>query len=102
MGRVGSEVKVRLKSPSIEGLKFVEERSRHSPGDVGEPRCVDCIGSEQDSEKYRRFAIGIGPKREADVADFADIEQLGRLRYSFPELRLVYESSGDGHKVIIA
>jgi hypothetical protein len=73
MCRVRREVEVRLKSPPVEGLKFVDERRRHSPSDVGKPRCVDCIGSEQDSEKYRRFAICIRSKREADISDLAGI-----------------------------
>ena len=102
MGKVGSEVKVGLKSPAVEGLKFVNELRRHSPGDVGEPGCVDCVGSKQDSEKYRGFAICIRSKREADKADFAGIKQLGRLGHGFSELRLVYKSGGDVHKVIIA
>jgi hypothetical protein len=79
MGKVGGEVKVGLKSPSVEGLKFFEELRRHSSGDIGKPRCVDCVGSQQDTEKYRRFAICIGSKREADIADFAGIKQLGRF-----------------------
>lgn len=102
MGKVGGEVKVGLKSPSVERLKFVEERRRHSSGDIGKPGCVDCVGSKQNTEKYRRFAVCVGSKREADMADFAGIKQLGRLRYGFSELRLVYESSGDVHIVIIA
>jgi len=63
---------------------------------------VDCVGSKQDPEKYRWFAICIRSKREADMTDFAGIKQLGRLRHSVSELRLVYESGGDVHKVIIA
>jgi hypothetical protein len=74
MGKVGGEVKVGLKSPSVERLKFVKERRRHSSGDVGKPGCVDCVGSKQDTEKYRRFAICVGSKREADMADFAGIK----------------------------
>jgi hypothetical protein len=102
MGKIGSEVKVGLKSPSVEGPKFVKELRRHSSGDVGKPGCVDCVGSKQDPEKYRWLAICIRSKREADMADFAGIKQLGRLRHGFSELRLVYESSGDVHTVIIA
>ena len=102
MGKVGSEVKVGLKSPSVEGLKFVNELRRHSSGDVGKPGCVDCVGSKQDTEKYRGFAICIRSKREADIADFARIKQLGRLRHGFSELRLVYEPGADVHRVIIA
>ena len=79
MGRVGGEVKVGLKSPAVEGLKFVKESRRHSSGDVGKPGWVGCVGSKQETEKYRRFAICIGSKREADLADFAGIKQLGRL-----------------------
>ena len=102
MGKVGSEVEVGLKSPSVEGLKFVKELRRHSSGDVGKPRCVDRVGSKQDTEKYRGFAICIRSKREADVADFAGIKQLGRLRHGFSKLRLVHQSGGDEHKAIIA
>ena len=102
MGRVGSEVKVGLKSPSVEGLKFVKELRRHSSGDVGKAGCVDCVVSKQDTEKNRGFAICIRPKREADIADFAGIKEFGRLRHGFFELRLVYESGGNVHKVIIA
>src|SRR5580704_7986784 len=49
MGRVGSEVKVGLKSPSVEGLKFVKELRRHSSGDACKPGGVDCVGGEQDT-----------------------------------------------------
>ena len=102
MGKIGGEVKVRLQSPSIEGLKFVKERRSHSSGDVGKPGCVDCIRREQDSEKYRRFAICIGSKREANLSDLAGIQPTDRLRHGFSELRLVYESGSDVHKIIIA
>jgi hypothetical protein len=68
MGKLGGEVKVGLKSPSIEGLKFVKERGRHFSGDVGKSGCVDRLGSQQDTEKYRRLAIRVGSKREADIA----------------------------------
>ena len=74
MGKVGGEVKVGLKSPSVEGLKLIKERRRHSSGDVGKPGWVSCIASKQDSEKYRRLAICVGSKREADLADFARIK----------------------------
>ena len=70
--------------------------------DAGKPGCDDGVGSEQDSEKYRRLAIMVGPKCESDAANFAGIKQLGSLRHSFFELRLVYDSSGHVHKAIIA
>ena len=69
MGRVGSEVKVGLKPPLVEGLKFVKEPRRHSFGDIGKPGCVNSVGSKQDTEEYRGFAICIWSKREADMAD---------------------------------
>jgi len=86
MGKVGGEVKVGLKSPSIEGLKFVKERRCHSSGDVGKPGCVDCVGSKQDSEKYGRFAVCIRSKREADISDLAGIQPPGRLGHGCFEL----------------
>ncbi len=102
MGWVGSEVKVGLKTPPVEGLKFVNEGGRHSSGDMGESGCLDCVGSKQDTEKYRRFAIRIGPEGKPNVANLAGIQQRGRLRHSFPELRLVCYSCGDVHRIIIA
>jgi len=102
MGRVGGEVKVGLKSPPIEWLKFVKERRRHSCGNVGKPRSVNCIWSEQDSKEYRRFAIGVRPKREADISDLAGVQKLGRLGNGIGELRFIYRSGGHFHKAIIA
>lgn len=102
MGGIGGEVKIRLKSPLIERLKFVNELRRHSFGDACKPGWLGCVGSQQNAEKYRRFAVGVWSKREADIADLAGVQQLGRLRHGFSELRLVYESGVDVHKLIIA
>jgi hypothetical protein len=102
MGGVGREVKVGLKSPLVERLKFVNKCGCHSSGDIGKPGCVDRVGSKQDTEEYRRFAIRIWPEGEPNLTDFADVQQLGRFRHSFPELRLVCYSSGDVHTIIIA
>ena len=102
MGRIGSEVKIGLQSPPVEGLKFIKQLCRHSSGNVGKPGRMDCVRGKQDSEKYRWFAIRIRSKREADIADFAGIKQLGRHRHSFSKLRLVYGSGGDVHNIIIA
>jgi hypothetical protein len=102
MGEVGSEIKIGLKSPSIEGLEFIKEGSRYSSSDVGKPGSMNGVGGKQDTEKYRGFSIRIRPERESDIADFTGIEQLGRLRDRFSELRLVYESGRDVHNAIIS
>jgi hypothetical protein len=46
MGKIGGEVKVGLTSPTVEGLKFVNQRGSHSSRDGGEPGCLGCVGSE--------------------------------------------------------
>jgi len=50
MGKVGGEVEVGLKPPSVEGLKFVEESSRYPSRDVCKPGRLDRKGREQNSE----------------------------------------------------
>jgi hypothetical protein len=87
MGGVGREVKVGLKTPLVEGLKLVNKCDRHFSSHIGKPGRVDCVGRKQDTEKYRRFAIRIWSEREPDLADFPGVQQLGRFRHSFPELR---------------
>jgi hypothetical protein len=102
MCQVRREVKVGLEPPSVERLKFVEEGRRHSSGDFGNPGRVDSEGREQDTEKYRRFTICIRSERIPDLANFAGIKRLRRRRHRFSELRLVYESRGGVHKIIMA
>jgi hypothetical protein len=51
MGKCSGEVEVWLKAPSVEGLKFVEESSGNSAGNIRESRFVDSIRGEENAEK---------------------------------------------------
>lgn len=102
MGIIGREIKIGLKPPPIVGLKLIEECGRHSTGHIGESRCMDGIGSEQDSEEDRGLAVCVRSSREADMAYLSRIEHLGRFNHGLFELRLMYETSWNGHKYIIS
>jgi hypothetical protein len=102
MGIIRSEIKVGLNSPPIVGLKLIEERRRHSPGNIRESRFVNGVGREQDSEKDRWLAVRIRSNREAHVAHFPCVEHFFRFDNGLFELRLMYETGGSKHNSIIA
>lgn len=101
MGIIGREIKIGLKSPPIVGLKSIEKRGRHSTGHIRESRCMDGIGSEQDSEEDRGLTVRVRSNREADVAYFSRIEHPCRFNYGLIELRLMYDS-WNVHEYIIS
>jgi len=101
MREIGREVEVRLESPAIVGLKLINESRSDFSGHVRETRRVACVGSKEDAKKYRRFAIRVSPKSEPDISDFKGIERFGSLGYGLSELRLIDDSGGDIHSLII-
>jgi hypothetical protein len=101
MGTIGSEVKVRLKSPPIVRLKVIKKSRRDSFRDAREAGWMDSVCGQQDCKKYRRFAIRIGSNCEADISDFPGIQQLGRFNDRILQGHLVNETDGIVHNPLL-
>jgi hypothetical protein len=100
MSKIGSEIKVGLESPLIVGLKLVKQCCRHSSRNVREAGCVDGVGSEQDAEKDRWFAVRVRSNRESDIPDFPCIKHRCGLSYGIFELCLVDETDRNRHSLL--